>query len=235
MRSHYINCMRILLVEDDTRMADTASQYLRRGGFSVDVAADGEAALALAAMNAYDVVVLDLQLPGISGLEVCGRLRQSGRPLRILMATARDAVEDRIAGLNLGADDYLVKPYALGELDARLRALLRRPADLTPVTLEVADLSLDTGARLARRGGREISLTTKEFAVLEYLMRNPGRVLTREQISAHAWDDNYDPFSNVIDVYIARLRRKVDQDGEQPLFGTVRGAGYRLGEAGRPR
>lgn len=216
-------------------MADTASQYLRRGGFSVDVAVDGEGALVLAGIHPYDAVVLDLQLPGMDGLEVCARLRRAGRPLRILMATARDAVEDRIAGLNLGADDYLVKPYALGELDARLRALLRRPADLTPVTLEVADLSLDTGARQARRGSREISLTTKEFAVLEYLMRNSGRVLTREQISAHAWDDNYDPFSNVIDVYIARLRRKVDQDGEQPLFGTVRGAGYRLGEPGRAR
>lgn len=227
--------MRILLVEDDTRMADSASQYLRRGGFSVDVAGDGESALALAAINPYDAVVLDLQLPEMSGLEVCATLRQADRPLRILMATARDAVEDRIAGLNLGADDYLVKPYALGELDARLRALLRRPAELTPVTLQVADLSLDTGSRVARRAGREISLTTKEFAVLQYLMRNQGRVLTREQISAHAWDDNYDPFSNVIDVYIARLRRKIDQDGEQPLFGTVRGTGYRLGEPGRAR
>lgn len=222
--------MRILLVEDDPRMADSASQYLRRGGFSVDVAEDGAKALSLASIHPYDAVVLDVQLPGVDGLEVCRRLREAGRPLRVIMATARDSVEDRIAGLNLGADDYLVKPYALGELDARLRALLRRPADLTPVTLRVADLSLDTGARVARRGDREISLTTKEFAVLQYLMRNCGRVVTREQISAHAWDDNYDPFSNVIDVYIARLRRKLDQEGEPPLLATVRGAGYRLGE-----
>lgn len=224
--------MRILLVEDDTRMADNASQYLRRGGFSVDVAPNGEMALSLAAMNPYDAVVLDLQLPDIDGLEVCRRLRDAARPLRILMATARDAVEDRIAGLNLGADDYLVKPYALGELDARLRALLRRPADLTPVTLRVADLALDTATREAVRGERVITLTTKEFAVLQYLMRNAGRVVTREQISAHAWDDNYDPFSNVIDVYIARLRRKIDQEHDQPLLSTVRGAGYRLGEPG---
>ena len=223
--------MRILLVEDDRRMAEAAAQYLRRGGFAVDIAADGERALVEAAVNPYDAVVLDLQLPGIDGLEVCRRLRESDRPLRILMATARDAVADRIAGLNLGADDYLVKPYALGELEARLRALLRRPVELTPVTLRVADLSLDTGTRMARRGEREIALTTKEFAVLEYLMRNPGRVLTREQISAHAWDDNYDPFSNVIDVYMARLRRKIDVTGDAPLLGTVRGAGYRLGES----
>lgn len=227
--------MRILLVEDDTRMADNASQYLRRGGFSVDVAPDGQSALSLAAMNPYDAVVLDLQLPDIDGVEVCRRLRESEMPLRIIMATARDAVEDRIAGLNLGADDYLVKPYALGELDARLRALLRRPAELTPITLQVGDLTLDTATREATRGTRTITLTTKEFAVLEYLMREAGRVVTREQISAHAWDDNYDPFSNVIDVYIARLRRKIDQDHGQPLLSTVRGAGYRLGEPGSSR
>ncbi len=216
-------------------MADNASQYLRRGGFSVDVAPDGRTALSLAAMNPYDAVVLDLQLPDIDGSEICRRLREGGEPMRIIMATARDAVEDRIAGLNLGADDYLVKPYALGELDARLRALLRRPADLTPVALQVGDLILDTATREATRGERTITLTTKEFAVLEYLMRNGGRVVTREQISAHAWDDNYDPFSNVIDVYIARLRRKIDREHEQPLLSTVRGAGYRLGEPGSVR
>lgn len=216
-------------------MADNASQYLRRGGFSVDVAPDGRTALSLAAMNPYDAVVLDLQLPDIDGSEICRRLREGGEPMRIIMATARDAVEDRIAGLNLGADDYLVKPYALGELDARLRALLRRPTDLTPVALQVGDLILDTATREATRGERTITLTTKEFAVLEYLMRNGGRVVTREQISAHAWDDNYDPFSNVIDVYIARLRRKIDREHEQPLLSTVRGAGYRLGEPGSVR
>ena len=144
-------------------------------------------------------------------------------------------MDDRIAGLETGADDYLVKPYSARELIARIRALLRRPADPLPATLRVADLELDTGTRLARRGGRAIALTTKEFSVLEYLMRNPGRVVTREQISDHAWDANYDPFSNVIDVYIARLRKKVDGEGEAPLIETVRGAGYRLGRrrAGR--
>jgi DNA-binding response OmpR family regulator len=151
------------------------------------------------------------------------------------MATARDAVDDRIGGLETGADDYLVKPYSNRELVARIRALLRRPADPLPTTLHVADLELDTGLRVARRGEREIPLTTKEFAVLELLMRHPGRVMTREQIGDHAWDANFDPFSNVIDVYIARLRRKVDAPGEAPLIETVRGAGYRLGAASQGR
>jgi DNA-binding response OmpR family regulator len=144
------------------------------------------------------------------------------------MATARDGVEDRIAGLDLGADDYLVKPYALGELVARLRALLRRPDTAAPTVLRVADLMLDPATREAKRGARVIALTTKEFAVLEVLMRRTGQVLTREYIGEHAWDDNFDPMSNVIDVYIARLRRKVDGEGEAPLLSTVRGAGYRL-------
>ena len=145
------------------------------------------------------------------------------------MATARDGVEDRIAGLDLGADDYLVKPYALGELVARVRALLRRPDHEAPTVLQVADLVLDPATRVAQRGGRTITLTTKEFAVLEVFMRSAGRVLTREYIAGHAWDDNFDPMSNVIDVYIARLRRKVDGPGDEPLLSTVRGAGYRLG------
>lgn len=226
--------MRLLLVEDDPRMAATAAEYLRRAGFAVDVAADGAAALRDAALAPYDAVVLDLGLPDLDGLEVCRRLRAARRPLRILMATARDAVEDRIAGLDTGADDYIVKPYALGELVARLRALMRRPAESLPAVLQVGDLALDTAARAARRGARAIPLTTKEFAVLEVLMRHPGTVLTRERISEHAWDENYDPFSNVIDVYVGRLRRKIDHPGEAPLLETVRGAGYRLG-TGAPR
>lgn len=224
--------MRLLLVEDDPRMAATAAQFLRNVGFAVDVAPDGATALRDAALAPYDAVVLDLGLPDVDGLEVCRRLRAERRPLRILMATARDAVEDRIAGLDTGADDYIVKPYALGELVARLRALLRRPAESLPAVLRVADLTLDTATRIARRGAREITLTTKEFAVLEVLMRHPGTVLTRERISERAWDDNYDPLSNVIDVYVGRLRRKIDQPGEAPLVETVRGAGYRL--AGAP-
>lgn len=225
--------MRVLVVDDDARLADLAAQYLVRSGFAVDTAGDGARALALAAMNAYDAVVLDLTLPDLDGFEIARRLRAAASPPRILMATARDAVEDRIAGLDLGADDYLVKPYVLAELVARIRALLRRPsAGLDPV-LVVGDLALDTAARTARRGARTIALTTKEFAVLETLMRHAGAVLTREHLSAHAWDDNYDPASNVIDVYIARLRRKIDGAGEASMLETIRGAGYRL-SAGTP-
>ncbi|MFN8666726.1 MAG: response regulator transcription factor [Gemmatimonadaceae bacterium] len=222
--------MRVLFVEDDARIAESAVAYLRKTGFAVDLAPTGEDALRLAAMNDYDVAVLDIRLPGIDGLDVCRRLRAAGSPVRILMATARDTVEDRIAGLDLGADDYVVKPYVLAELEARVRAVLRRPAVFVPTTLQVGELSLDTGTRVAERNGRQISLTSKEFAVLEYLMRHAGEVVTREKISAHAWDDNYDPASNVIDVYIARLRKKIDESEESPLLHTIRGAGYRLGE-----
>ena len=220
--------MRLLLVEDDPRMADTAAQYLRNAGFAVDVAPDGTSALRESSLNPYDVVVLDLGLPDLDGLEVCRRLRASRAPLRILMATARDGIDDRIAGLDTGADDYIVKPYALRELVARIRALLRRPAEVLPSVLRVGELALDTATRAAQRGAREIPLTTKEFAVLEILMRHPGAVLSREHISEHAWDQNYDPFSNVIDVYVGRLRRKIDAPGEPPMLETVRGAGYRL-------
>ena len=212
-------------------MAESAERFLRNAGFAVDVAPDGSTALSLSAVNPYDAVVLDLGLPDMDGLAVCRRLRGQSPPPRILMATARDAVESRIAGLDTGADDYLVKPYALGELVARLRAVLRRPGEALPAVLRVADLSLDTGTRTAHRGRREIPLTAKEFAVLEVLMRHPGTVMTREHISHHAWDDNYDPLSNVIDVYIGRLRRKIDHPGELPLVETMRGAGYRIAPA----
>ena len=221
--------MRVLLVEDDPTLARHTTQFLRQGGFAVDAAATGTAALELEAINGYDAVVLDLALPDMDGRDVCRRLRERGTTARIVMATARDAIEDRITGLDLGADDYLVKPYAFGELAARLRAVLRRPDPLVPVALTVGDLTLDTAARVAARGAREIPLTAKEFLVLEYLMRHAGEVVTRERISAHAWDDNYDPASNVIDVYIGRLRRKVDAPGDPPLMHTMRGAGYRLG------
>jgi two-component system copper resistance phosphate regulon response regulator CusR len=227
--------VRILLVEDDRRLADNVATQMREAGLSVDVVTGGKEALYESAIYPYDLIVLDLQLPDIDGVEVCRAMRARGAPTRILMATARDAVDDRIVGLESGADDYLVKPYSTRELIARIHALLRRPADPLPVTLRVADLELETGKRTARRGERRIPLTTKEFAVLEYLMRNPGRVLTREQIGDHAWDANFDPFSNVIDVYIARLRRKVDGNGEEALIETVRGAGYRLGVAERRR
>jgi two-component system copper resistance phosphate regulon response regulator CusR len=221
--------MRVLLVEDDPRLSATVAAFLRGEGFAVDVVATGAEALREAAVSPYDAIVLDLGLPDGDGIEVCRRLRERGVAARVIMATARDSVQARITGLDTGADDYIVKPYALGELVARLRALLRRPADAVPVALRVEDLELDTGARRARRGERAIELTTKEFAVLEYLMRNAGRVVTREQISEHAWDANYDPFSNVIEVYVSRLRRKVDAPAEPPLLATIRGAGYRLG------
>ena len=220
--------MRVLLVEDDPKLATSAAGYLRKSGLAVDVVHDAETALVEAFVTPYDAVVLDLRLPGGDGMEVCRRIRAGDSGMRILMATARDAVEDRIAGLELGADDYLVKPYELGELAARLKALLRRPASAIPDVLRVGALELDTAKRHARRGRREIELTTKEFAVLEYLMRNAGRVVTREQISAHAWDRNYEAFSNVIDVYVGRLRRKIDIEGDSPLLTTVRGSGYRL-------
>ena len=220
--------MRLLLVEDDDSLRESAAAYLRASGFAVDPAPTGQQARALAAMAPYDVVVLDVRLPDDDGFALCAALRQQAPTPRILMATARDGVDDRIAGLDLGADDYLVKPYALGELVARLRALLRRPDQAVPTRLQVADLTLDLGTREARRGHRAIALTTKEFTVLEVLMRSAGQVLTRERIAGHAWDDNFDPASNIIDVYIARLRRKVDAAGEPPLLTTIRGAGYRL-------
>jgi two-component system copper resistance phosphate regulon response regulator CusR len=223
--------MRILLVEDDADLRETVSAYLRATGFAVDAVATGKMALVQAAVSPFDAIVLDVLLPDTDGFTVCRMLRAQGNDSRILMATARDAVEDRIAGLDGGADDYIVKPYALGELVARLRALLRRPTEGLPTHLVVGDLRLDPATRTAARGARAIELTTKEFAVLEVLMRRAGTVVTRERLSQHAWDDNFDPASNVIDVYIARLRRKIDQDSDQPLLETVRGAGYRLGHA----
>lgn len=222
--------MRVLLVEDDDRLASSVANQLRQAGFAVDVVARGADALRESAISPYDAIVLDLQLPDSDGVEVCRQLRARGTPVRIIMATARDGVADRITGLDTGADDYLVKPYSVQELIARLRALLRRPEAALPPVYRIADLELDTATRVARRAGRTIELTTKEFMVLEYMMRNAGRVLTREQISEHAWDANYDPFSNVIDVYVARLRRKVDQPGESQLIETIRGAGYRMAE-----
>ncbi len=223
--------MRVLLLEDDQRLAALVSHFLIEHGFAVDVAGTGADALHLAALNAYDAAVLDRTLPDGDGLDVARGLRTLSTPPRILMATARDAIEDRVAGLDLGADDYLVKPYSLAELVARIRAVLRRPPTSLPTVLTVDGLSLDTATRVAVRGARRITLTAKEFAVLDTLMRHPGHVLTREHLSAHAWDDNYDPASNVIDVYIARLRRKIDAEGEPPLLETIRGAGYRLGAA----
>lgn len=221
--------MRVLVVEDDPRTAETAQAFLRASGFVVDRVRDGTQAIMDCAVVPYDAVILDLGLPDIDGVEVCRRLRSLSVSPRILMATARDSVDARVYGLESGADDYIVKPYALSELVARLRALMRRPSDTIPLELHVGTLTLDPSTRRAARGTRSIELTTKEFVVLEYLMRNAGRVLSRERISEHAWDANYDPLSNVVDVYVSRVRKKIDGPGDTPLITTVRGAGYRLG------
>jgi len=223
--------MRLLLVEDDARIARFVAKGLREQAYAVDVSATGEDALYQAAVNTYDLVILDVMIPAPDGFAVCRELRKSGQRMPILMLTARDAVEDRIAGLDHGADDYLTKPFEFRELLARLRALLRRSGELRSEKIAIADLVLDTGAQTAQRAGRQITLTTKEYALLEYLARNAGRVVRRAEIAEHVWDESFDPFSNLIEVYINRLRRKIDEDSTKPLLHTRRGAGYVLGTA----
>jgi two-component system copper resistance phosphate regulon response regulator CusR len=219
--------MRLLLVEDEARLAGQIKSQLEREAFAVDLASDGQTALTRARGTRYDCILLDLGLPGdVDGMHICRTLRGAGSTVPILMLTARDAITSRVAGLDAGADDYLVKPVAPEELAARVRALLRRPRDAQPVVLQVADLRLDTAARMAWRGGHNITLTAREYAVLELLMRKVGSVLDRAEISRHAWDDNYDPASNIIDVYVNRLRAKIDRDFEAKLIHTLRGQGY---------
>lgn len=223
--------MRILLVEDDSRIANFVAKGLREQSYAVDVATNGQDALYQASINTYDLIVLDILIPGPDGFEVCRQIRKSGLRMPILMLTAKDAVDDRIRGLDSGADDYLTKPFVFGELLARLRALLRRSGELRPAKIVVDDLVVDTAAQTASRGGSPIELTTKEYALLEYLARNAGRVVGREEISEHVWDESFDPFSNLIEVYVNRLRRKVDSASAKPLIHTRRGAGYLLGPA----
>jgi len=220
--------VRILLAEDDRQLRESIARGLREASYAVDDAPDGARAIFLAAVNEYDVIILDIVLPVKDGLEVCREIRRKGIHAPILMLTARDAVEDRITGLDAGADDYLTKPFDFGELLARLRALVRRRGDVLPGELAVADLVVDTRRHSARRGKRDISLTTKEYALLEHLVRNAGRIVTRAEINAHVWDDNHDPFSNLIDVYVSRLRRKVDGGEQVALISTRRGVGYML-------
>jgi DNA-binding response OmpR family regulator len=221
--------MRILLVEDERSAARMIAKGLREHGYAVDIADDGEMALRQAVAAQYDVIVLDVMLPGKNGLDVCSELRTSGSAVPVLMLTARDTVEARIAGLDRGADDYLTKPFAFGELLARVRALVRRRMlPLLPDCVEVGPLRLNTRTRELSVGGREVPLTAREYALLEFLCRRDGVVVSREEIAEHVWDDRYDPLSNVIDVYVQRLRRKLDQ-GERPsVIRTRRGAGYQL-------
>jgi DNA-binding response OmpR family regulator len=223
--------MRLLLVEDDARIARFVAKGLREQAYAVDVAGTGDDALYQAAINSYDLVILDVMIPGRDGFAVCRELRKSGQRMPILMLTARDAVEDRIAGLDHGADDYLTKPFEFRELLARLRALLRRSGELRPAKISVADLVLDTAAQSATRAGRSMTLTAKEYALLEFLARNAGRVVGRAEIAEHVWDETFDPFSNLIEVYVNRVRRKIDADSNKPLLHTRRGAGYFFGPA----
>jgi two-component system, OmpR family, copper resistance phosphate regulon response regulator CusR len=226
--------MRLLLVEDDPRIARFVAKGLREQAYAVDIAATGDDALYQADINSYDLIILDVMIPGRNGFEVCRELRRSGQSVPILMLTARDAVEDRIAGLDHGADDYLTKPFEFRELLARLRALLRRSAEIRPAQIVVADLILDTGAQSVSRAGHNIPLTTKEYALLEFLARNTGRVVGRAEIAEHVWDETFDPFSNLIEVYVNRVRRKIDFASVKPLLHTRRGAGYFFGPASDP-
>jgi two-component system, OmpR family, response regulator len=224
--------MRVLIVEDDLKMAALLRRGLTEEGSAADVARSGEDALWMAAANPYEAVILDVMLPGIDGFEVCRRLRADGVWAPVLLLTARDAVEDRVAGLDGGADDYLVKPFSFAELSARLRALVRRGAPERPAVLSVGDLRLDPATRRAWRGDDEVDLSAKEFALLETFMRRPGEVLSRLELLERAWDFAYENRSNVIDVYMRYLREKVDRPFGVESIETVRGAGYRLREDG---
>src|SRR5271165_3871125 len=220
--------VRILLVEDESRVAAFIAKGLREQTYADDIASDGEQAVYHAAVNDYDLVILDVMLPIKDGHTVCRELRSSGFGAPILMLTARAAVDDRVAGLDSGADDYLAKPFDFKELLARLRALLRRSTALRPQVMQVADLTLNTGSHAVTRGSRSIGLTAKEYGLLEFLMLNENRVVGREQIAQHVWDEHFDAFSNVIDVYIKRLRVKIEGGGAKRLIRTRRGEGYIL-------
>lgn len=220
--------MRILLVEDEPDAARMLAKGLREEAYAVDIARDGEKALEQAYLNDYDLIILDVMLPGKDGFQVCQELRRADSAVPVLMLTARDRVEDRVEGLDSGADDYLSKPFDFEELLARVRALLRRKPALYPGTINVADLSIDTRARRAAREGKDIDLTAKEYALLEYLARRADEVVGRADIAEHVWDNSYDPFSKVIEVFIQRLRRKVDEGRSLKLIRTRRGEGYML-------
>ncbi len=220
--------MRILLVEDNRRLNDSLRRLLQEDGYAVDAAYDGLEGEEAARISVYDVIILDIMLPLKNGLEVCHDLRNYRINTPILMLTARDALEDRVRGLDSGADDYLVKPFEIDELRARIRALLRRQSTDKSATLQIADLVLDPATHSVRRAGQPVELTSKEFALLEYLMRHPNHLISREKAEEHLWSYDHVVTSNVVDVYIRRLRRKIDDPYEVRLLETVRGAGYRL-------
>jgi two-component system OmpR family response regulator len=224
--------MRLLVVEDEPKMADLLSRALREEGHAVDVAGRGEDALWMAGATPYDAVILDVTLPGIDGLETCRRLRSDGRWMPVLILTARDAVADRVAGLDTGADDYLTKPFSLSELLARLRALTRRVPQERPVELRAGDLRLDPAAHRAWRGETELSLSSREFALLELFLRRPGQTLTRGQLLEGGWDMAFEARSNIIDVYVGSLRQKIDRPFGRASIETVRHVGYRLRDDG---
>jgi DNA-binding response OmpR family regulator len=219
--------MRLLVVEDDVRLAEVLMRGLREEGYAVDAARDGQSALEQLAINTYDAVVLDVMIPAPDGFEVARQMRSAKLSTPVLMLTARDAVEDRITGLDSGADDYLVKPFAFSELLARIRALLRRTPITAAPTLLSGDLKIDTASHRVFRGEEEVVLTSKEYALLEYMVRNANRVITRAEIAEHVWDENFDPFSNLIEVYVNRLRRKIDRTEPHRIV-TRRNEGYML-------
>jgi DNA-binding response OmpR family regulator len=224
-----LQTVRILVVEDEHKLAGVLKRGLEEEGYAVDVAYDGEEGLAVALTTPYDLIVLDVMLPQLDGLNACHQLRAQNRHMPVLMLTARDAVDDRVAGLDSGADDYLTKPFAFREFVARIRALLRRDGlSARDPILRVGDLNIDTVSHEVRRGGKPIELTSKEYAILEYFARNPNRVLTRTQIAEHVWDFDFVSMSNVIDVYIGYLRRKLGDDSEPRLLRTIRGTGYQF-------
>jgi len=223
--------MRILVIEDNRRLCNVIKQGLQEEGFAVDIAYDGEDGEYFASNEPYDLIILDIMLPKKDGIDICHELRLKKINTPILMLTARDTVEDRIKGLDTGADDYLIKPFAFGELLARIRALLRREGNSKSPKLQVGDLTMDTRTREVYRGQRRIELTNKEYGLLEYFMRHPNAVVSRATLEDHIWDYEFDSMSNLINVYIRRLRRKLDEQGQASIIQTKRGAGYSLREA----
>lgn len=222
--------MRVLVVEDELKVAASIKKGLEQERFSVDMVHDGENGLSYAESDDYDVIILDRMLPGgMDGLEICQKLREEGIKTPVLIVTAKDQVPERVNGLNAGADDYLVKPFAFDELVARVRALLRRPADTKQPVLKVDDLELEASTATVRRSGKEISLTSREFSILEYLMRHAGTVVSKDQILQHLWNDDAEILPNTVEVYMSYIRGKVDKSFKKPLIKTVRGFGYRIG------